>query len=123
MDPRREVLLDQLRRLADLDYQYNAWVKGKFPPGIEYDDIAEVVHFFFDDTGLADEPESAIGHLLVDENELQAVKRLVSKLDIVIDNYAVEEPSEAKSILKSREWKQVVQAAKDSLPIFKLTPQ
>ncbi len=57
----RAELLETLRSLADREYQQRAWVDHNYPPGVLYDSFDEAVHFLFDDTILAENPNASIG--------------------------------------------------------------
>jgi hypothetical protein len=61
------------RALSDEKYQEFAWIRGKFPEGIEYDNFDLAVHFLFDDTCLAEQPEDLIGYCLINKQEAQLV--------------------------------------------------
>ena len=62
----REELLETLRSLADREYQHKVWLERDYPPEIKYDCFDEVVHFLYDDTVLAENPDAAIGVIIED---------------------------------------------------------
>jgi hypothetical protein len=92
-------------------------VKGNWPPPRQLDGFDCVVHFFFDDTSLADQPEAAIGLILKDERELVLVKELVAALDAVLENNDFGLTDE--EYIATLEWKIVVEVAKRALPVFR----
>ncbi len=116
----RDELIKHLERLSDLAYQRRAWINKDFPPGIEYDDPDLVIHFLYDETGIADNPESGLNNILWNSNEVIAIKNLIEKLDLVLDNYDVGFISPKEYIqLPVPEWQMVIEAAKEALVIFR----
>lgn len=104
----REELLHAIRSLADVEYQRKAWVKHELPPP-KYDCFDFVIHFIYDDTRLAEDPEGAIGLFVKDEQEVQLIKAVVRALERVFDALGMEATDE--EYISSREWSNVLEAA------------
>ncbi|MBK5073798.1 hypothetical protein I2492_13365 [Budviciaceae bacterium CWB-B4] len=111
----REELIDYIRGLSDEKYQYQAWIEGVRPGG-GYDELDYTVHFLYDDTDLADDPESMIGWILVGKSESDAVAKVISSLDIIFDKYGTELSD--KEYLAKEEWRDVIKAAKEAEKIL-----
>ena len=77
----RDELIHTLKALSDRNYQQSAWVKGQFPPGIEYDSFDLAVHFLFDDTCLAEDSEGMIGYCLLNKKEAMLVRCVTDSID------------------------------------------
>lgn len=107
----RKELIDYIHGLSDEKYQYQAWVEG-IRPGGGHDELDYVVHFLYDDTDLADNPESMIGWVLVGKNESDVIVKVVSSLNVVFDKYGTE-LSDKEYIIKE-EWIGVINAAKEA---------
>lgn len=105
----REELLETLRTLADAEYQRKTWLDQNFPPGTEHDCFDYAVHFIYDDTSLATDPEDTIGVFLKDENEVQMIKAVVAALERVFDALGMKATDE--EYISSREWSDVLKAA------------
>lgn len=106
---RRELLLN-VSALADRDYQERVWVRQDFPHEGFYDDFDEVIHFFFDDSDLAEDPFNGIGDILLDEEEARLCHRLTSTLDSLLTEYG-DSLSDAQYI-STPEWNAIISAAK-----------
>jgi hypothetical protein len=111
----RAQLLDFLKGLSDYFYQKENW--QVFREGVkEYDELDYTIHFLYDDTDLASDPSSTVGYYLYDDNEVQAIRSIVSAIEVVFEKYGLE-LTDAEYIEKP-EWMQVVKAASKALPIF-----
>ncbi len=111
----RAQLLDFLKGLSDYSYQKENW--QVFREGVkEYDELDYTVHFLYDDTDLANDPSSTVGYYLYDDDEVQAIRSIVSAIEVVFERYGLE-LTDAEYIEKP-EWMQVVEAASKALPIF-----
>ena len=113
----REELVWNLYALADPAYQKRAWVEHDFPKSVEYDDFDMVVHFFFDDTGLADGGETQIGLILENVEEARAVSDVVCAIDGVLTKHGTK-LADAEYI-SCPEWTCVVEAARSAIRILK----
>ena len=77
----RAKLLESLRSLADREYQQRVWVNHNYPHGVLYDSFDEAVHFLFDDTILAENPDAAIGVILEDEKEARLIAGVCTAIE------------------------------------------
>ena len=93
--------------LRDDEYQRRVWLRREMGP--QQDSFGDVVHFFYDDTKLADDPEACVGVFLHDGAEADAVKNLTCAIDAVFDEVGADADDDA--YLRAREWPQVVQMA------------
>ncbi|MEG4166820.1 MULTISPECIES: SCO4402 family protein [unclassified Microcoleus] len=114
----REELLETLRSLADREYQHKVWLKNDYPAGIECDSFDEAVHFLYDDTVLAENPDAAIGVIIEDEKEARLISAVCQAIDLVFEALGTGVPDE--EYIKSSEWTSVVEAASRALQAMKL---
>jgi hypothetical protein len=114
---KREELIYYLTALADPVYQHRVWLKHEFPPGIVYDCFDYAVNFFFDDTALADAPQETIGWILENEEEMQAVSKVINAVDEVLNKLGTELTDE--QYINSPEWQSVIESAKAALLVLK----
>ena len=105
----REELLETLRSLADREYQHKAWVENDYPPGIQCDSFDEAVHFLYDDTVLAENPDAAIGVIIENEKEARLISAVCQAIDLVFEALGTGVSDE--EYIKSSEWTGVVEAA------------
>jgi hypothetical protein len=117
----REELLETLRNLADRDYQDQVWVKRDYPLGIKYDCFDEAVHFLYDDTVLAENPNAAIGVIIEDEKEARLMSAVCQAIDLVFEALGTEASDE--EYIKSSEWTRVVEAASKALGVMEIQSQ
>ncbi len=94
--------------LSDEAYQKRVWVEHQ--PSATRDSFTDVVHFFYDDTTLAEDPDQWVGLILRDASEVDAVKALVSAMDLLFAQMGTEEPDDA--YIRSADWPQVVMQAR-----------
>jgi ABC-type glycerol-3-phosphate transport system substrate-binding protein len=109
----RVELLGYLKDLSDFDYQKDCWVNGKCPAGIQHDELDYSVHFLFDDTGLADDPDGQIGVFLNSKEEAEVVEFLCKKLQKIFDIYGTDLSDQ--EYINCPEWKDVIDAARLAL--------
>lgn len=86
----RDELIKYVQRLSDPDYQQRtwAWVNPEMNPDIAY--LGGTFDMIFDeieDMGLFDEPENAIGTILENQTEVEALKPLLNTLESLIKKY------------------------------------
>lgn len=117
----REELLETLRNLADRDYQDQVWVKRDYPLGIKYDCFDEAVHFLYDDTVLAENPDAAIGVIIEDEKEARLMEAVCQAIDLVFEALGTGVSDE--EYIKSAEWTGVVEAASKALRVMEVQSQ
>lgn len=90
--------------LSDEAYQKRVWIEHQ--PSAVRDSFTDVVHFFYDDTTLAKQPEQWVGLILRSASEVDAVKTLISAMDLLFAKMGTEEPDEA--YIRSADWPQIV---------------
>lgn len=113
----RDELLETLRSLADAEYQKKNWLDRNFPPGTEHDCFDYAVHFIYDDTSLATDPDSDIGIFLKDENEVQMIKAVVIALDRVFETLGMNATDE--EYINCPEWSEVLKTASQAWQAMK----
>lgn len=94
--------------LADEACQNQVWIERR--PSAACDTFTDVVHFFYDDTKLAADPDQCVGWFLR-AGEAGAVRALTSALDALFEELGTEQPDEA--YLRAPGWPRVVQRAKE----------
>ena len=104
----RGELIDYLHGLADRRYQYLAWVEDKRPNG-GHDELDYAIHFLYDDTNLASDPNSLIGWILRGDDEAHAIRALIEAIDHLFERCGTSLTD--KEYLEKDEWDAVVQAA------------
>ena len=117
----REELLETLRSLADREYQHKVWIENDYPPGIECDSFDEAVHFLYDDTVLAENPDAAIGVILENEKEARLISAVCQAIDLVFEALGTGVSDE--EYIKSAEWTMVVEAALKALQVMEVLSQ
>lgn len=117
----REELLETLRSLSDREYQHKAWLESDYPPAIEYDSFDEAVHFLYDDTVLAENPDAAIGVIIENEKEARLMSAVCQAIDLVFDVLGTEASDE--DYINSSEWISVVEAASKALQAMETKSQ
>ncbi|MEG4304973.1 SCO4402 family protein [Microcoleus sp. D3_18a_C4] len=117
----REELLETLRSLADREYQHKVWLESDYPPGIESDSFDEAVHFLYDDTVLAENPDAAIGVIIEDEKEARLISAVCQAIDLVFEALGTEASDE--EYIKCYEWTSVVEAASRALQAMEIKSQ
>ena len=117
----REELLETLRSLADREYQHKVWIENDYPPGIECDSFDEAVHFLYDDTVLAENPDAAIGVILEDEKEARLISAVCQAIDLLFEVLGTGVSDE--EYIKCYEWTSVVKAAFRALQAMEIQSQ
>jgi hypothetical protein len=105
----RSELLDHLNSLSDRDYQNRVWVRHEPTPGIDYDDLNNVVHFLLDDMDLERDPDTAIGLFLLDRHEVAAISQVIEALNSLFEKYGL--TLSDFEYLSKHEWQKVIDAA------------
>jgi len=105
----RHTLRVTASRLADMEYQQRAWVRGDVPPG-SVDSFDLAVHFIYDDTSLAEGAVDCIGWYVRNAEEATLIDELVGALEVLFSVHGTTE-SDAH-YLGSEEWAGVVASAK-----------
>ena len=117
----REELLETLRSLADREYQHKVWLEGDYPQEIECDSFDEVVHFLYDDTVLAENPDAAIGVIIEDEKEARLISAVCQAIDLVFEALGTGVSDE--EYITSSEWTMVVEATLKALQVMEVLSQ
>jgi hypothetical protein len=112
----RHQLVTNLKSLSDWEYQKKCWVLKECPEEVENDEFDLSVHFLFDDTELASDPESAIGYFLKNKIEAQAVKSVCDELDSIFDKYGYKHTDD--EYINFAEWHNVIESATKALIIL-----
>lgn len=99
----RENLKFYVKELAD-----GSWIDETSDEGSS-ENIEYIMHFFFDDTSLSEDPSAYIGLSLIDETEAVALEHLISKLDLIFNIYGTNLSDQA--YLEKPEWKDVESSA------------
>ena len=114
----RNQLISILQSLSNWEYQKKCWVLNEYPKGVEYDDFDLSVHFLFDDTELASDPEKNIGYILKDKIEAQTVKAVCDELDKIFSKYGLDKTDE--EYINLVEWEKVIESASKALKIIQV---
>ena len=114
----REELVETLRALSDKKYQQLAWVEKKFPQGIEFDEFDCAVHFLFDDTCLAEDPEGLIGYCLLNQKEATWVRYVTDSIDKLLSELGNELTD--LEYISSPQWERVLKTSAEAYKFFKL---
>lgn len=103
----RYELRSHLKSLADVQEQ-ELWK--------DCNDFDEAIHFIFDDTKLSESPQELIGIILLSEQEVVVIKRVVESIERVLafcgDNAAITDYK------NSTEWKNLVEYSKVALNVM-----
>lgn len=105
----RQELIENLKILSDRGYQQAVWVARKFPPGIEFDCLDYATNFLFADTKLSTNPDSLVGVMLIDQAEVDCVKKVTCALDRLLKTHGTDK-SDA-FYLSTAEWEDVLRTA------------
>jgi hypothetical protein len=111
----RVELLDRLQLLADEGYQWRYW--GSSDPHFDFDYI---VHFFFDDTPLAELGAECIGKILEDEHEVMLSNSICKKINNLLETYGRNQADEF--YMNTTEWKEVIRDARKFLEYLREPP-
>jgi hypothetical protein len=110
-------LLHYLWELSDSDYQRRAWVERTIDTHIILG-IDQIVHFFFDDTWLAERPDDLIGVLFFDQGEADVIKPITAALDAMIADWKqaglqsqLAHREEQEWFIKHSRWPELVRCA------------
>lgn len=111
----RAQLIDYLIGLSDREYQLKSWQVFDHVNN-RYDEFGYTVHFLYDDTYLADNPELAIGDSLYDREEVETVTAITTALEKVFDKHGLNLSDAA--YIATPEWNEVIETAKTALAIL-----
>lgn len=110
---RRDNLIVYLTDLATYPYRFNI----KENKQILDMDLDDIIHFFFDDTQLANNTAHELSWILESEEEIRIIKELTEILDKILNKYGVH-LLDTDYIYKP-EWKNVINTAQEALDIIK----
>ncbi|TQV80811.1 SCO4402 family protein [Denitrobaculum tricleocarpae] len=116
----RDELIDCLEALSDHEYQRAAWVRGELPPGIDFDDMNETLHFLYDDTRLSENSDHYIGVFLRNREETAAVDKLVDAIEAFFQKYNTEMTD--GEYIEKPEWQSVLASAKAACELIREQP-
>jgi hypothetical protein len=68
-----------------------------------------VIHFFFDDTELGENPEHTLGGILIDGHEVTAIRNIVDALDRVLHEVGLDRAD--ADYVSSPRWQMVIETA------------
>jgi hypothetical protein len=105
----RKELIFSIRTLADPVYQRRVWVDLELPRTPFEDCFDMAIHIIFDDLCLNTNLDQAIGPVLRNDTEAQAVQRLVEKIDILFDRMGLSATDQ--EYINSPYWPDVLEAA------------
>ena len=110
----REELIGHLLALSDVDYQHRVWVLGGADEktGTIHDEFDYAVHFFYDDSLLAREPDLTVGWILRDQAEVVKISKLIESMELIFQKYGTKLSD--REYIELPEWGAVVAAAKDA---------
>jgi len=111
----RNELIHYIQALSDPKYQRIAWVEDSLG-GIKHDEFDYAVHFLYDDTNLAKNPDPDIGIILKDKKESDSIKQLVKEIDFIFERYGLKLTDE--EYISKPEWKNVIIKAKEACLVF-----
>jgi len=112
----RDELISYLEGLSDPSYQYKAWVE-RTSPELSYDELNYTVHFLYDDTQLANDPDAWIGLVLKNKDEAQALKGVGNAIENVFEIYGLDLSD--SEYLGKKEWACVVEASRHALRVIR----
>ena len=74
--------------LANAEHQRTMWTNERRTA--PWDNLTEIIHYFYDDTKLSSDPQDCVGVILYDAIEVEAVKRVTLAIDKVFSAYGTE---------------------------------
>lgn len=107
-------VIDALEALADPEYQARVWLDGEFPGDGNYESLDMAVHALYDDAQLDGGAERAIGTVLRDEHEAQALDGVIEAMEAVFTELGGTELPD-REIVGALSWPRVVDTAKLAL--------
>ena len=112
----RKELVEYIEVLSDRQYQEKFWVRQERTVDIQHDEFDYAIHFLFDDTDLARDPNSTVGFILKDASEVEVISGLILKIDDIFNKYGTGLTDE--QYMATPEWVDVICAAKRALDLF-----
>jgi hypothetical protein len=112
----RAELIDNLRVLGDRAHQERVWVRGEGFDPRWVDDLEYTLDLMFKGSTLAEDPESAIGELLRDDDEAGAIAAVVAAVKVV--DARLPSPDSDAEVIVLPEWEAVVAAARTAYDLL-----
>jgi hypothetical protein len=112
----REELVGYLRSLSDIEYQKRIWVEGLSEEGVQHDELDYAIHYLYDDTNLAENPESTVGVILRNNLEASRIASLISSIDVIFEKYG--KCLADAEYMALPEWQAVIAAAQNALDLI-----
>lgn len=106
----RKELIDYISALSDIEYQQKIWIEKQYPNEKFYDELDYTIHFLYDDTDLATNPYAWIGLVLLNEEEAEGIRKVISVLDEIFLKYGLNLSD--KEYIQLKEWDNVIESAK-----------
>lgn len=102
----REELIEYIKGLSDLEYQKEYW--GKVHPTNPnfYDDFNQTIHFLYDDSNIAQDPDSWIGLVLISQEESSLIKTLNNQIECLFKSYGTKLSDE--DYMNKPGWKNII---------------
>ena len=107
---KRVELIHLLNELSDKIAQENLWVKHRDYPNNS--GIDAVIHFFFNDTDIAQDAYSEIGSILKNSLEADRLQELSLGLDKMLDRLG---NVDSETFMRDAEWASIVKLAANAL--------
>jgi hypothetical protein len=112
----RQELISYLEGLSNKQYQLDCWVNNTCPETIEHDEFDYAVHFLFDDTECARNPEKLVGVFLRNPEEARAVKVVCDNIDQLLNKYGCKKTD--YEYIQTPEWINILISSKSALELF-----
>ena len=109
-------LMDSIEALSSKEIQENEWVKGIPDNNGNISLLDYTIHFLFDDTNLATDPNLSLGSFLYDQDEVIAMQKIIQKFDEIFEKYGVK--IDTKYLIESPEWSELMTCANDAKKIL-----
>lgn len=102
----REELIECIKGLSDLEYQKKYWGKIHTTNPNVYDDFNQTIHFLYDDSNIAEDPDSWIGLILISQEESSLIKTLNTHIECLFKSYGTKLSDE--DYMNKPEWKNII---------------
>ncbi len=109
----RQELISYLEGLSNKQYQLECWVNKQCPDSIKNDEFDYAVHFLFDDTDCAKNPEKLIGIILYDQEEAKVVKIVCDHIDQLLNKFGCQKSD--YEYIQLPEWNNILMSSKSAL--------
>lgn len=102
----REELIEYIKELSDLEYQKRYWGKVNPTSPNFYNDFNQTIHFLYDDSNIAEDPDSWIGLVLISQEESSLIKTLHNRIECLFKSYGTKLSDE--DYMNTLEWKNII---------------